>query len=207
MTFGTNAASLSILLCFIACSVSPHDMRAQQAASSHFGASAPQPASTAPVRSTGTGGGSSWGAGKGSFSNPAQPGGVWHDGSTLSAGTGIAHNTAQAHAADTEPLSTGGNIAAPSSGTKAPSFRGTAASGTAHLSRSSPIRGSVSQSSTMSHAGGGSRSRAGSLGRGTGRGGTGRPSSLGSSLAQHGQIKKSETDSSLHSGLDTGLDK
>ena len=207
MTFRTNAASLSILLCSIAYFMSPHEMRAQQAASSHFGASAPPPASAAPARSTGTGGGSSWGAGKGSFSNPVQSGGVWHDGSTLGAGTGIAHNTAQAHAADTGPLSTGGNIAVPSSSMKAPSFRGTATSGTAHLSRSSAIRGSVSQSSTMSHAGGGSRSRAGSSGRGIGRGGTGRPSSLGSSLAQHGQIKQSVTDTSLHSGLDTGLSK
>jgi hypothetical protein len=207
MTFRTNAASLSILMCFIMCCMGPHDMRAQQAASSHFGASAPQPTSAAPARGTGTGGGSSWGAGKGSFSNSAQQGGVWHDGSTLSAGTGIAHSTAQGRVSTTKPLTAGGDLAAPSSAAKMPSFRGNGALGAAHLSRSSSIRSSASKSSTMGHAGGGSRSRAGSLGRGIGRGGTGRPSSLGSSLAQHGQIKQSVTDTSLHNGLDTGLSK
>jgi endoglucanase len=211
MNSKTKAASVSIFLCTLACLMSLNAAQAQQAASSHFGASAPRPTSaiggTVPVRGTGAGGGSSWGAGQGSFGNPAQPGGVWHDGSTLSFGTGIAHNTAQGRASGTEPFSAGGSLAAPSSGAKAPSFRGKVASGPAHLTRSSSIRGSASKSSIMGRAGGGSRSRAGSFGRGTGRGGTEHPSGLGSSLAQQGRPKESMTDSTLHDGLNPGLSK
>jgi hypothetical protein len=205
MNYATKAASVSILLCMIAYLMSLNAIQAQETVSSHFGAGATRSASavggTIPVQSAGAGGGSNWGAGKGSFAQSAQRGGVWRDGSTLGAATGTTHNAAPVH------TSAGGELTAGSSGAQASGARGSVASGTANLSHSSSARGSVSKSSSMSHGVGGSLSRAGSLGRGIGRGGTRRPSSFGSSLAQHGRTKESIASPSLRSGLNTGLGK
>jgi hypothetical protein len=211
MNCETKIAFVSTFVYFVACSMSPNAMQAQEAASSHFGASAPRSASASggiiPVRGTGVGGGSSWGVGKGSFGSSAQPGGVWRDGSTLGASAGAAHSTAQPHAPAAEPFSAGGDLAVPSSGAKTPSFRGNAASGTAHLFRSSSVRGSTLKSSRMGHAVGGSRGRPSSLGRGAGNAGTRQSSGLTTGLTQHGLPQRSAARTFQPSGLDTRLSK
>lgn len=211
MNCETRATSVSILLSIIVCFISLTTVKAQQAVSLHFGASASRPDSaagaSAPVRGSGSGGGSSWGAGKGGFGYSAKPGGVWRDGSTLSAAPGVAPSTTQVRTPAVGALSAGGDLAAGSLSPKGTSVQGNPASSTAHFPRSSSGRGSVSKSSGMGHAAGGSRGRVGSSGLGTGRGETRQSSGLTTSITQHRLTEGSSARSSLHSGLDTGLSK
>ena len=87
-----NPASISLLA--LACLFGVQVLAAQQAASgaasegSRISAASGHATSTSAQTGMGhvtsTGGGSSWGAGKGSFGYGVQPGGVWRDGGTLS---------------------------------------------------------------------------------------------------------------------------
>jgi hypothetical protein len=88
--------------------------------------------------------------------------------------------------------------------------------GMAHLSRSSPSQrfgtmasghSSVSQSSGINHPIGGSRGRAGSLGRGASRRKTPESQGLTSKAMQHSSTWRPTSSSSLKSGLDPGLSK
>jgi hypothetical protein len=183
MTFEKKATCVSIVLGIVVCFISLYGAQGQQPATSfHFGASASRSGSTASarasVRGTGSGGSSTWGAGKGSFGYSAQPGGVWRDGSTLGAAPGAARATTQEHASAANAISPGGNVAAGSFSPAPPNVRGNAVPRTAHLSRPSlgqrsgimaTGRGSVSGSSGMRHAAVGSRGRSVMLARGAGK--------------------------------------
>jgi hypothetical protein len=214
-----RAVHVSILLCVAACFTGLIGAQGQQSATAaHVGPSAPRPGSTAgaraPVRDTGSGGASTWGAGKGSFAYSVQRGGVWSDGTTLGAAPGAGRGTAPSRASVTEALSPGSALPSGSSSGKQTGIRENAALGAAHLSRSSPGqgsgimasgRGSVSGSSGMRHAPIGSRSRVGAPHRGAGRG-TVRPSSgLASSVGKHPLAKGTVASSSLYRELGTGL--
>jgi hypothetical protein len=208
--------SVSILMCVFACSICLPAVQGQQAASAaHFGQGASSSGLTtgasAPVRGTGSGGGSNWAAGKGSFGLSAQPGGVWHDsGPSLGIGAVGVRSTTQPRTSVVDVLPPSGALPSEFSSSKPASVRGNAAAGTAHLSRSSSGRSSggtafgrraMPKSSGISNAAVGSRRGLASLAGGAGSGETRPSSGLAARLAQQGLIKSP----SLNGGVDTGL--
>lgn len=216
----TKTASVSIFVCALVCLISLNAMQAQESGSSHFGAGRQHSVSPAgagvPARSVGASGGSTWGAGKGSFKSSAQPGGIWSDGSSVSASPGVGHGATQVLAPAAAAPALGAGRSGSLSASNARIVRGNTAPGLAHLSHSSPDRrfgttasghSPISRPSGMSHPIGGSRGRVGSLGRGAGRGKTQKSTSLTSTVGQYPSTWRPTPSSSLKSGLDTGLSK
>jgi hypothetical protein len=218
MTSERKPAYLSAILCVVACLAVPPGAQGQQAASSaHFGASASgggagRGASVA-VRDAGTGGGSTWGAGKGSFGHSAQPGGVWRDRTTLPATSGAGQGAAQAGSPATRSLSSAGALPSDSFHAKQTGITGNGALRTTRISPavsgqhsgiSASSRGAVSGPSGLRHAAG-SRGRVGSLGRGASRRAKRSSSGFDSSLAQRAIGNRPPPGFSPREGLNTGL--
>jgi hypothetical protein len=186
-----NAAS--ILLLIGACFICPHPVPAQQPQdASHFGANEVGSGSTTsvgvPVRVTGSGGKSTWGAGKQSFGTSVQTGGVWRDGAALGAATPGTRTAKQDRASAKD--------ASPPSGAPPPLFfgpkptnaRGNAAPGKGPILRSSATsaigRATMSKSSGTKHTAGRSRSRTRFNGPSDGKRETRPSSGLASGAAQ-----------------------
>jgi hypothetical protein len=216
----TRGSFVSIIVCGIVCLVSLNAVQAQQSTSSHFGAGTQHTVSTAgagvSAQGAGTGGSSTWGAGKGNFKSSAQPGGIWSDGSSSSASPGVAHSATQVLTPAASAPAYSAQRSGSSSSSKTMPVGGNTASGMAHLSRSSPTQrfgtaasgqSPVSRTSGISHPIGGARGRAGSVGRGAGRGETSESHGLTSTVAQRPPTWRPTPSSSLKSGLDTGLSK
>jgi len=215
-----KATTVSIFVCATMCLISLTPGRAQESGSSHFGAGTQHSFSSAgaavPAQSVGASGSSTWGAGKGSFKSSAQPGGIWSDGSTLSASPGASHRATQVLTPAAGAPAFGAVRPGSSSASKARTVRGNTAPGMANLSHSSSDQrfgtktsshSPISGPSGMSHPVGGSRGRVGSLGRSTGRGKAPASPGLTSRMAQHPSTLKSSPSSSLKRGLDTGPSK
>jgi hypothetical protein len=189
----------------------------QAAASSHIGASASGSGSSvgmsANSRRAGSGGTSTWSAGKGNFGYSAQPGGVWRDGTALGATTSAGRGTTQSRASAPDVLSpTSGN----SFGAKPTGMRGNPGAGAARVFPSPSIfrpgltasgRGIASKQPGKSYVANRSRTRVGSLGGGAGRRPTRSSSRLTSSVAKPALTRGAAAGYSLHSGLDTNLSK
>jgi len=204
MNCDNKAISVSILLSILFCSICLPGVRAQQTANSaRFGASASRSGSGAStstaVRGGGSSGVSSWGAGKGSFGNSAQPGGVWRDGST--------RDTTQARTAAVSSPLAGGGPAAGSVSPKPTGARGSPTSGTAHLSSSSSIGRSMRKTSSMSRAASSSQGRGRSQGHRAGSEKRRRSSGLATTVPHYGLTNGSAVGSPLHTGVDTRMGK
>jgi hypothetical protein len=212
MNCDNKAISVSILLSILFCSICLPGVRAQQTANSaRFGASASRSGSGAStstaVRGGGSSGVSSWGAGKGSFGNSAQPGGVWRDGSTLGTPSGGARDTTQARTAAVSSPLAGGGPAAGSVSPKPTGARGSPTSGTAHLSSSSSIGRSMRKTSSMSRAASSSQGRGRSQGHRAGSEKRRRSSGLATTVPHYGLTNGSAVGSPLHTGVDTRMGK
>jgi hypothetical protein len=206
-----RSTQVAILLSVIVCFMSVYEVGAQQDVSTHFGSNAQRVGSTAgasfSVHGATSGGGSSWGAGKGSFGSSAQPRGVWRDGSTLNAVPRTAPSTTQGRNSAFGAPSAGGESASGYLSPKGTSTRGNAATSAAHLSRNSSGRSTVSASSGGGHIFGGARSRLGSSGGGAGTREKHQSSGLATSIPKRRAAEGSAPGSSFHSGLNTGLSK
>jgi hypothetical protein len=143
MSFGRNAKPVPVPLCIIAYFVSmPALFLAQQGASAtHFGPSALHTSSTIGSVSSGraaqAGGSSSWTAGKGSFRSSVQPGGVWHEGSTLGTAPRYGGSSPLARRPAEAGFASSGNLGSGSLSPRPTGLRGGAPSGAAHFSGSS----------------------------------------------------------------------
>lgn len=206
--------SVSIFVCAMVCLISSSAMQAQESGSSHFGAGAQHAVSTASAgisaRGAGASGGSTWGGGKGSFKSSAQPGGIWRDGSSVSASPGVGYSATQVLTPAVSAPAFGAVRSGNSSGSKVKPVGGNTALGMAYPSRSSASQRSgtaASGHSPVSRPVGGSRGQTGSLGRGAGRGKTPESSGLTSKVAPHPSPLRPTPSSSLKNGLDTGLSK
>lgn len=219
MNLKRKSACFSIVLCVAGCFIGPRAVQGQQpATSTHPGVSATRSGSSAgassAVRGAGSGGSSTWGAGKGSFGYSAQSGGVWRDGTTLSAAPSAGRDTTQAHTSPADAFPSGEALPSGSVSAKPTSMRRTAAPGTARLSRASSGQGfgitatgrsSVSGSAGIRHVAGASRGRVASSGRGAGRGTTRPTSGLATSVGKYPLTGGTTANSPLHRELTTGL--
>ena len=217
MTSERKTIHLSMVLSIAACFIGAHDAQAQQsAAPTHFGASAFGSASTASAgvaaRSNRSGAVSTWGAGRATLGNSAQPGGVWRDRTP----PGATRATMQTHTVPAGDVSAGGALPPESFSAKPAGVRRDSALGAAHLSRSSPNRhfgtkassgGYAVQPFGKRHVAVGSRDRVTSLGSAVARQKT-RPSlTPAPSLAQRAIGKEPAASSHFHGELDTRLSR
>jgi hypothetical protein len=212
---------LSAILCVFACLAIPPGAHGQQPASSaHFGASVSGTGSgsgaSMAVRGAGTGGGSIWGAGKGSFGHPAQPGGVWRDRTTLPATSVAGQGAAQAGSHAMRSPSSEGALPPESFHAKQTGIHGNGALRTTRISpAASGQRSGISVSSSESvsgpsglrHTATGSRGRVTSLGLGASRKPKRPSSGFDSSLTQREIGNRPATGFSPREGLNTGLSK
>jgi hypothetical protein len=219
MNLKRKAACFSIVLCVAGYSIGPRGVQGQQpATSTHPGAGAARPGSSAgassAVRGAGSGGSSAWGAGKGSFGYSAQSGGVWRDGTTLSAAPSAGRDATQAHTSPAGAFPSGEALPLGPVSAKPTGMRGTAAPGTARLSRASSGQGfgivatgrsSVPGSAGIRHVAGASRGRVASPGRGAGKGVTRKTSGLATSVGKYPLTRGTAANSPLHRELTTGL--
>jgi hypothetical protein len=199
----------SLFACFI---FQPVVVQGQQAASSaNFGARTAQPSATTgthAARGAESSRGSSWGAGKGSFVYSVQPGGVWQNGTTPSAATGIPRAATQSSYSAMDTSSSSGALAAASFIPKSSSTHGSAPPRTVHFSHLSAAhgsgtntsgRGSVTRPSSSRLNTAGPQSSAGFLGRGAGGSDTRSSSGLNSYRPEHPLITQLPRNSTLHS--------
>jgi hypothetical protein len=213
-----EATSLAIFVSILIWLISLPVIQAQQTGSSHFGAGTQRsfsPTGTGmPAQGTVTSGSSSWSAGKGSFKSAAQPGGIWSDGSYLSAPPGVSHSATQVLAPAPSATAFGAARSGSLSGMKPNNIRGNTAPGMAHLSRSLSSQrsgttpsghSSVSRPSGISHPIGGSRGSACSVAYGAGRHKTPDSHDTTSKMTHHTSAWTSTPNSSLKSGLNTRL--
>jgi hypothetical protein len=219
MNLKRKAACFSIALCVAECFIGLRGAHGQQpATSTHPGASAAHSASPAgvssAVRGAGSGGSSTWGAGKGSFGYSAQSGGVWRDGTTLNAAPSAGRDTTQAHTYPADAFPSGEALPPGSVSAKPTGMRGIAAPGAARLPRSSSGhgfgrtaagRGPVSGSAGIRHVAGGSRGRVASPGRRAGRGTTRQTPGLATGVGKYPLTRGTAANSPLHRELTTGL--
>jgi len=219
MIFKKKATRVSIVLCVVGYFIGLRGVQGQQPAiSTHLGASAARLGSTAgassAVRGVGSGGSSTWGAGKGSFGYSPQPGGVWRDGTVLSAAPSAGRGTTEARTSPADAFPSGEALPSGTVSAKPAGMRGNVIPGTAHLSRSSSGQGfgitatgrrPVSGSVGIRRAAVGSRARIASPGRGVGRGITRQASGLATSVGRYPLTRGTAANSSLHRELTTGL--
>jgi hypothetical protein len=213
MTSERKAIHLSMVLSIAACFIGAHDAQAQQsAAPTHFGASAFGSASTASAgvaaRSNRSGAVSTWGAGRATLGNSAQPGGVWRDRTP----PGATRATMQTHTVPAGDVSAGGALPPESFSAKPAGVRRDSALGAAHLSRSSPNRhfgtkassgGYAVQPFGKRHVAVGSRDRVTSMGRVSGKGRSRPSASLASPMGKHSQRTGTVAGFSQRSGQNT----
>jgi hypothetical protein len=207
---------IAIFLWVVAGTISIPAGRAQQnPKSAQFGAGASRSGSTvgvsAPSQASAYGGASSWAAGKGSFGDSAQPGGVWHDdGPTLGALGGASSLATQFRPSGANPLPPSGSFSSGLSSSKAANNHGKPAISATHLTQFSPasvrgsgshIRNSTSIPTGIRPGAGRSRGRVGSHSRGLG-GSENRPTAgLSTSAPLQALIKNSSPKSELDIGL------
>ena len=205
-----KSKSVSILLGIVACPICLPAVQGQQAASSTRFGQAPLHTSstagaTAPIHS---GGGSSWGAGGGSFGSSVQPGGIWHDDGPSLGVAGGAGSSTQSRRTASSGLPSGGTVPSGFSISAPSNLHGT--TGGVHsshtTSRHSPgasvvHHGITSRAKGRGHGAAGSRWRVASLGSGSARQGTRRTSGVTTSMPRQSVTGNSQ----LGLGLDTGL--
>jgi hypothetical protein len=204
-----------VLQGIVACIICAPLMQSQQpASSSQFGQRPPSAGSTvgatAPIGGAGFGGGSSWGAGKGSFGVGVQHGGIWHDnGPSFGAAAGSGGST-QARPSATSALPSAAGLPSGFAPSTPSSFHGSTASGAVHPLHSTSFHtfgapvihhGVTSGSRGRSRATAGSEWRVSSHGRASTREGARQTPGVTTSMP-----KQSVTGNShLDLGLDTGL--
>jgi len=208
-----RSKSASILLGIVACSICLPAGQGQQAASStRFGQAPPRTGSTAgataPIRS---GGGSSWGAGGGSFGSSVQRGGIWHDdGPSLGAAPGGVGRSTQTRPSAVSELPAGGSAPPGFSSPSPSSFHASSSAGVARSFHSTsghsfgaPVvhHGIASRAKGRGHGAAGSRWRVASLGSSSAKLGTRRTSGVTTSMPRQSVNRNSQ----LGLGLDTGL--
>lgn len=208
MSTDKRARFVLVLLCALGWLASPSSVLGQsQAGSSRFGAGSSSTSSTAgaraSARSVGSGGSSSWGAGKGSFGNSAQSGGIWRDGSTLSPALSSPHQKTEVRDTLGAPRSSARIATTRSSGTRATGVRGIGASSPAHLSRPGLGAGTARKTSGFGHSAGRSRSRVGSTGKRAKNVEGLESSGLATRLGHPGLFKTPAASASPHTGLGT----
>jgi hypothetical protein len=215
MNFEKRAMSALVLQALVACVICVPLEQGQQAASStQFGQRPPSSGSpvgtTAPIGGAGAGGGSSWGAGKGSFGTGVQPGGIWHDnGPSFGAAAGSAKSM-QAQPSAASALPSGGGLPSGFSPSTPGSFHRSAGSGAGRSLRSTGIHSSgasvvhhgvTSGSRGRSHTTAGSEWRVASHGRASTREGARQTPGVTTSMPK----QSVKSNSHLDLGLETGL--
>jgi hypothetical protein len=213
-----RARAVLILQGILVCSICVPGVQGQEAKSSaHFGQRPPSAGSTvgatAPIGGQGSGGGSSWRAGSGSFGTGVQQGGIWHDdGPSLGPAATGAGSSTQVRPSATSAHASGAGVPSGFSSSTPSSFHANAGTGATrsfhstagHFSGASVIgHGVMAGSKGRSHAAAGSQWRVASSGHGSARAGTRRPSGVTTSMPKQSVTGNSHLDLGLDMGLPT----